>query len=205
MKILVVSYLPSGQVSRTKKLLDAFLESVENKNSLEHLDLLEDVPDFFDKNNLEAYKQRNYKGQTLSPELQKSIEKIDRMVAQFVAADIVVMAFPMYNFSVPGLVKTYFDSIILKGETFDMGEKGFIGLMKDKKALILMSSGGVYKGENNPYDYATGLAKLTFEFMGFSPVELIMAQGMDMQTVDNKEVIVQAQEKVREIASEWGV
>jgi len=203
MKLLVVTYLPSGKDSRTKKLVDTFLENIKRKDQLEHLDLLEDTPDFFNKKNLEAYKTRNYKGKPLSTELQKSIEKLDRMTKQFIAADVVVMAFPMYNFSLPGSIKSYFDSVMLKGETFDIGKKGFVGLMEGKKALILMSSGGMYTGKNQKYDYAAPLAKLEFEFMGFSDVQIVWAQGVDMHTSDVEKIIADAQAEVKKIIKTW--
>jgi FMN-dependent NADH-azoreductase len=91
MKILVVSYLPSLQESRTKKLLDAFVESVKNKSAIEYLDLLKDTPDFITPEILYAYVHRNYMGEKLTPEQQKNIAKLDRMTAQFKLADILVM------------------------------------------------------------------------------------------------------------------
>jgi len=203
MKILIVSYLPSGQNSRTKKLVDTLIKNTKNKNQIEHLDLLQNKPDFVNKENLEAYKLRNYKGETLSTNLQESIKTFDTMTQQFKSADLVVIAFPMYNFSLPGAIKAYFDSIMLKGETFDIGKKGFIGLMKGKKALILMSSGGIYKGENSKYDYATTLAKLEFEFMGFSDIKVVTAQGVDMDQTKVEQIISDAQQEIVEVINNW--
>lgn len=203
MKILVVSYLPALQESRTRKLLDAFVESVKNKSAIEYLDLLKDTPDFITSEILYAYIHRNYMGEKLTIDQEKNIEKFDRMTVQFKSADIVVMAFPMHNFSLPAPIKAYFDSIMLKGETFDTSEKGFIGLMAGKKALVLNSSGGSYVGQYANWDHATTLAKLEFEFMGFSDIKIVSAQGLDKKDADVATILLQAQQEVREVVRDW--
>lgn len=203
MKILVVSYLPSLQNSRTKKLLDTFVESVKNKENIETLDLLQDTPDLITPEILQAYVNRNYMGQKITLEQEKNIAKLDRMTAQFKSADIVVLAYPMYNFSVPAMVKAYFDSVILKGETFDTGAKGFVGLMAGKKALVLTSSGGIYEGEYAKYDFSTTLAKYVFEFMGFENIKIVKAQGVNMKSTDVAKVIEVAQEEVKKVVKDW--
>lgn len=205
MKILVVSYLPSLQNSRTKRLLDTFLESVNNKeNNIEILDLLKDIPDYISPEILYAYVHRNYMGEKLTTEQESCIAKLDRMTKQFKSSDIFVLAYPMHNFSVPAPVKSYFDSIILKGETFDTNEKGFVGLMAGKKALILTSSGGAYNGDMAiKYDHSVSLSKLELEFMGFSDVRVAWAQGLDKKGADVEKIVKDAQKQVKEVVKAW--
>jgi len=116
MKTLLVKYTPRNERSNTKKLLDAFREKIRNSET-EELDLCSDVPDMFLEENLLAYIQRNYLGNALTPEQKKLMSKMDRMTEQLKSADIVVVAFPMNNFSMPAAVKAWFDSVILKGQT----------------------------------------------------------------------------------------
>ncbi len=78
MKTLVVSYLPRGERSHTKKLLDAFLETASGQK-LEHLDLLADTPDMFLAENLGSYIKRNYLGDSLSEAENAAMAKMDRM------------------------------------------------------------------------------------------------------------------------------
>lgn len=206
MKILVVSYLPSLQNSRTKKLLDTFIENVKYKENIETLDLLKNTPDFITPEILKAYVNRNYMGQNLTPEQEKNIAKVDAMTAQFKSADFVLFAYPMYNFSFPAMVKAYFDSVMLKGETFNSSEKGFIGLMTNKKALILTSSGGSYSGDMAvKYEHSVSLARLELEFMGFSDVRVIWAQGLDKKGAEVEKIIFDAQEKVKKVVKDWGL
>jgi FMN-dependent NADH-azoreductase len=97
--------------------LDAFREEI-SISDVEELDLLDDVPDMLLGTNLLAYINRNFLGLELLPEEEKLLSKMDRMAAQLKSADIVVVAFPMYNFSMPSTVKAWFDSVIQKGVTF---------------------------------------------------------------------------------------
>lgn len=200
MKTLIVSYIPRGERSHTKKLLDAFTEKVKD---FEHLDLTKDVPDFFLQGNLMSYINRNYLGKDLNDDEKKSLAKMDMMAAQIKNADIVVLAYPMYNFSLPAIVKAWFDSILLKGETWDLGDKGYSGLLKGKKALTLMASGGIYDGDSKSWDHATPLTELLFKFMGFEEIKNVKVAGINMTPDKVEDLEKKGQEKVRKIVNVW--
>src|SRR5919198_215589 len=104
MKTLIVKYIPRNEQSNTKKLLDAFKDQI-SISDVEELDLLDDVPDMLLDNNLLAHINRNVLGRELLPDEEKLLSKMDRMAAQLKSADIVVVAFPMYNFSMPAIEK----------------------------------------------------------------------------------------------------
>lgn len=202
MKTLVANYLPRGQYSYTKKLVDKFLAAVEGQD-VEVLDLTKDVPDFFMADNLQAYIDRNFMGKALSPQQSNLLAKMDRMIEQLKQADIVVMAFPMYNFSLPAIVKAYFDSVMLKGQTWDITQKGYEGFLKGKKALILMASGGVYEGEMAAWEHAATLAEIEFKFMGFSEVRKVLLQGVNKMADKIDEITAQGLQEIDVIVKEW--
>ena len=204
MKTLIVKYIPRYEQSNTKKLLDAFIEEISNSN-VEEVDLLDDVPDMILDKNLLAYINRNFLGLKLLPNEEKLLSKMDRMAAQLKSADIIVIAFPMYNFSMPAIVKAWFDSVMQKGVTFGNETDGQIAISNaGKKALTLISSGGIYSNKSySNREHALSLSNLEFQYMGYSDVRGILAEGMAMneeirQTNLNKSII-----KVREIAREW--
>ena len=93
------------------------------------------------------------KGEKLfsAAELEKS-GKIMAIVDEFIQADKYVFVNPLWNFSLPAVMKAYIDNIIITGRTFEFSESGPIGLLKNKKFVHIMASGGVY--ENSPYDFA---------------------------------------------------
>jgi FMN-dependent NADH-azoreductase len=164
MKTLIVSYIPRNEQSNTKKLLDAFREEIGNSD-VEELDLSVDVPDMFVDSNLLAYINRNVLGQKLIPREDNILSKMDRMAYQLKSADIVVIAFPMFNFSMPAIVKAWFDSVIQKGITFGKGKDDDLIISNEgKKALTLISSGGIYSNESSSVrEHALSLSILEFQ------------------------------------------
>ena len=200
MKTLIVSYLPRGERSHTKKLLDAFLETASGQE-LEFLDLLQDIPDLFLADNLSSYIKRNYLGESLSAGQEASMAKMDRMTQQLKNCDALVLAFPMYNFSLPAIVKAWFDSVMQKDETWTMDESGYVPLMTHKKALVLISSGGVYEGDFAGYEHAASLAQTELGFMGFDST-VVAAAGMNVLP-DPEAEITQRLVEVKQIANEW--
>ncbi len=203
-KTLIVKYIPRNERSNTKKLLDTFREEVSN-SIVEELDLLDDVPDIFLDDNLLAYIKRNFLGQELLPEEEKLLSKMDRMAAQLKSADIVVVAFPMYNFSMPAIVKAWFDSVIQKGVTFGERKDGQMKISNtEKKALILVSSGGVYS--NEPFsgrEHALSLSMLEFHYMGYSDVRGLLAEGMSMNEEVKQSNLNRSIRQIRSIVREW--
>ena len=98
-------------------------------------------------------------------------------LAQFLAADAVVIGAPMYNFTIPTQLKAWIDRIAVAGQTFRYTEAGPEGLCADKKVIVVSTSGGLHAGE------VTGVAhedylKLMLGFMGITDVEFVRAQGL---------------------------
>lgn len=211
MKTLIVKYLPNGR-SRTKKMLEAFLEEVSG-SEIEELDLCSDVPDLFSVAALEGYFGRITKAIPRDVPI-PALAKMDRMTAQLKSCDIVVLATPMYNFSLPATVKAWFDSVMLQGDTFVPNPKGaFLGLMSGKKALVLMTAFGTYSmGDGTvgslfgpTYEHGFSLAKLEFKFMGFSEIRGVLGEGMSPSKGEDVKARLLAESivQVRSIAQEW--
>ena len=203
MKTLLVTYLPSGQYSKTKKLLDAFLSEIKD-SQIEAIDLLNAKIPTFNLDSIPAYYKRNYQNLPLNSKEANLLSENDRLVKQLKSCDILVMAYPMHNFGMPALVKAYLDAVILNGETFEMGKK----MMAGKKSLTLFTSGGTYNTElvNLEYpnwDTLTMLAKINFGFMGFDQSEVIGTSLRD--PASEAEKLSQAVIKIKDIVKKWYV
>lgn len=201
MKTLVVKYLPSGANSKTKKLLDLFLNGIKGKN-IEVVDLLEEPMPIFDEESVQAYYKRNYNGQKLNENEARLLEQNDHLVAQLKSADILVMAYPMHNFGMPATVKAYLDAVIIKGETFEPGKK----LMAGRKALTLFTSGGIYSEDIFNFEYPNWdtirlLAKVNFGFMGFDESETISTSLRDEDKAEER--LLEAKKKIHQIVQKW--
>jgi FMN-dependent NADH-azoreductase len=205
MKTLIVKYIPRNEQSNTKRLLDAFREEI-GICDVEELNLLDDVPEMLLDNNLLAHINRNILGQVLLPDEEKLLFKMDRMAAQLRSADIVVVAFPMYNFSMPAIVKAWFDSVIQRGVTFGERKDDHTVISNDgKKALTLISSGGVYSKESLSLrrEHALSLSNLEFQFLGYSDVRGVLAEGMAKEDEIKQTNLIKSINQVRAIAKEW--
>lgn len=151
-----------------------------------------------------AYIQRNYLGNELDTSQKKLVAKMDRMTEQLKSADIVVAAYPMYNFSMPASVKAWFDSVMLKGQTWDVREGRYVGLMAGKRALVLVASGGFYgKEPMASWEHALSLGKAEFQFMGYSDVRGILAEGMNAGDESRESALQNGIAEVQRIAQEW--
>lgn len=103
----------------------------------------------------------------------------ERIIQQYLDADVVVIGAAMYNFGITSTLKAWIDRISVAGRTFKYTEHGPVGLAGDKKAYIASSRGGVY-GDNSPVDFQEGLLKTVFNFTGVTDVEIIRAEGVNM-------------------------
>jgi FMN-dependent NADH-azoreductase len=203
MKTLVVTYLPRSERSKTKKLVDAFVSQAKSKGAqVETLDLIKHTPDMFLGENLMAYVLKYYAGEKLSAAQQKMLDGMEKLARQFKSSDAVVVAYPMYNFSMPAVVKAYFDAVLLKGVTWDMDSSGYRGMMGNKRALVLLTAGGDYSPPQMAgWEHAISLTKTIFGFCGFSDIRDVSAWGANGP---NAELAVKAaEEKARKIADEW--
>ncbi len=198
-----MKYTPREERSNSKKLLDAFRNEIKN-SEIDVLDLCTDVPDMFNVESMNAYIRRNYLKEELLPEQKMTLAKMDRMTQQMKSIDIVVVAFPMHNFSMPAPVKAWFDSIMLKGQTWDNTDGKYSGLMEGKKALIIISSGGFYTKEPMMnWEHAMSLTKIEFQFMGFSDIRGILAEGMNAGDEIQTANIQKSINEIKRITQEW--
>src|SRR5438094_795866 len=101
-------------------------------------------------------------------EQQAVVDFSDELIDELRAADAIVLGLPMYNFGVPSTLKAYFDHIARVGETFRYTEKGPVGLLKGKKAIVFATRGGLYAG--TPLDSQTDYIRAFFAFLGITDV-----------------------------------
>ena len=103
-------------------------------------------------------------------------------VAQFLAADIVVIGAPMYNFTVSSQLKAWIDRIVVAGSTFRYGDTGAIGLAGDTRVIIAVSRGNRYAGDAPAaaQEHAETWLRTIFGFIGITPEFVIAASFASM-------------------------
>jgi FMN-dependent NADH-azoreductase len=109
----------------------------------------------------------------------KAIAASDKATAEVLAADIIIIGAPMYNFSIPSVLKAWIDNIVRNGKTFAYGEKGPHGLIPPgKKVYLVVSRGGVYsEGPAKAVEHQDSYLKAILGFVGLTDVEVLIAEG----------------------------
>lgn len=99
---------------------------------------------------------------------------------EFLAADIVVIGAPMYNFGIPTQLKAWFDHILVAGKTFRYGEGGVEGLAAGKKMIVALSRGGVYS-DGSPFaasEHAEAHLRTMLGFIGVTDLLFVVVEGV---------------------------
>jgi FMN-dependent NADH-azoreductase len=129
-----------------------------------------------------------------SPLLQQDLAASGAVLEEFLAADIVVIGAPMYNFTIPTQLKAWIDRIIVAGKTFRYGAEGPVGLAGDKRVIIAISRGGLY-GPGAPaavLEHLETYLRGVFAFIGVANPELIVAEGLMMGTEQREQSMQRA-------------
>ncbi|WP_016835102.1 FMN-dependent NADH-azoreductase [Herbaspirillum lusitanum] len=135
-----------------------------------------------------------------SAEQQAILAESDKLVDELIAADTLVIGVPMYNFAPPSAFKAWVDHISRVGRTFSYGANGPAGLLTGKRAIVILSSGGVYsEGPAQPMDFNGTYIRSVLGFLGITDVELITAEGVSMGEEKARQTVSQAQEKISAI------
>ena len=126
----------------------------------------------------------NLLGGWMKPEAQRSadehasLKRSDELTDELLAADVLVLAAPMYNFAIPSTLKAWLDHVLRAGVTFKYTETGPQGLLTGKKAYVLTARGGLYAGSTS--DHQEPYLRQVLAFVGIHDVTFIHAEGMNL-------------------------
>ncbi|MEM9257931.1 MAG: NAD(P)H-dependent oxidoreductase [Pseudomonadota bacterium] len=187
-KLLVIETSPRGDGSISRNMTRRFLEdwrSAHPDGDVVQRDLTETGLEFVTTPWLQAYFTPPDQH---TPQMKESLALSDKLVAELLDADEIVIATPVYNYNVPALLKAWIDHIVRKGMTLGFDGNG---LVKGTSATVLMASGGVYT-EGSPIrdrDIATQYLRLILNVIGIEDVTVVAggnAKAVDMgeQTMD---------------------
>ncbi|GGH19165.1 FMN-dependent NADH-azoreductase [Paenibacillus segetis] len=179
--------------SATVKLYESFVKTYKEthpNDAVTELNLFEaDLP-YYDNDMLNGlYKLAN--GYPLTAEEQKAADLANTYLDQFLGADKVVFAFPLWNFTIPAQLLTYLFYLNQAGKTFKYTEQGPVGLVGDKKVALLHARGGVYsEGPMAGLEMSLNYVKNTLAFWGVQNPETVIVEGHN-QFPDRAEAILQ--------------
>jgi FMN-dependent NADH-azoreductase len=112
---------------------------------------------------------------------------------EFLAADVVVVGAPMYNFSIPTQLKAWIDAVLVAGKTFAYTENAPQGLAGNKRVIVASSRGGIYSsGPSAAMDHQEAYLAGVFRFIGIDDVEFVRAEGVGMGADARQQAIASA-------------
>jgi len=180
-RILHLISSPRGNDSVSIKLANAIIEKLQGKypdSTVEELDLLKSNVPHLDTAHLRSFFTP---AEQLTPDDREAIRYSDNAISQLIAADIIVIGAPLYNFGIPSALKAWIDHIARAGKTFRYDENGPEGLVKGKKVYVAMASGAVYSdGIYKPYDHVSTYLESVLGFLGMTDFTLYRAEGMNI-------------------------
>jgi len=129
-----------------------------------------------------------------TPAVRDDIAASAAALDDFLAADVVVIGAPMYNFTIPSQLKAWIDRILVAGKTFKYSEKGVEGLAGNKRVIVALSRGGFY-GTGAPAaagEHLETYLRWVFGFIGVTNVEIIAADGIQISPEQREKSVAEA-------------
>jgi len=194
------SILGPGSVSR---LLSAEIVAAEMRRdpaiSVTYRDLAVEPVDHLSGAHLAAF-------QGAVPEeasLQRDVVAGRTALEEFLAADVVVVGAPMYNFSVPSQLKAWIDRLAVAGKTFRYTEKGPVGLVPGKRVIVASSRGSIYSPDSQlaALDHQENYLRSIFGFFGITDVIFIRAEGVAVSPEHRAKAIDAAMGDIAQLAA----
>jgi FMN-dependent NADH-azoreductase len=110
----------------------------------------------------------------------------DQVLAEIAAADDILITVPMYNFAIPSALKAWIDHVVRIGKTFSYDGKGFDGLVKGKRAFVVVAYGadGYTDGPFKSADFVAPYMRFILGFIGITDVTIVPVEGMNMGKAD---------------------
>ncbi len=131
-----------------------------------------------------------------TPEQAEAVAFADTLIEELVDADTVVITLPMYNFSVPSMLKAWIDHVARAGVTFKYTESGVVGLLENKKVYLVSALGGIH--EAGVTDFMRPYIKQVLGFLGITDVESISAEGLNMGDEARAEGLSKARSEIQQ-------
>lgn len=179
-RFLAISSSPNPAQSHTKGLIDQFIKdwSISDPSmEVTHRDIGSQPPVHLDGATIGAF----YTPLEELTDAQKPLLAYsDQVIEELEQADIILIGVPMHNFGIPSTLKAWIDHVARVGKTFSYTDKGPVGLLTNKKVIVLGARGGNYSPTSHlaNMDHQTPFLKTALNFVGLNDISFIYAEGV---------------------------
>lgn len=177
-RVLIIESSARQQGSVSRQLTQAFISQWDRAHPEDEVvvrDVAEHVLPHLDASLLEAWTKPEAEHDVAERE---ALQRSNLLTDELLAADVLVLAAPMYNFTIPSTLKAWLDHVLRAGVTFKYTATGPQGLLEGKRAIVLTSRGGVHAGGAS--DHQEPYLRQVLAFIGIHDVTFVHAEGLNM-------------------------
>jgi FMN-dependent NADH-azoreductase len=204
MKLLHIDSSVLGDNSVSRQLTSEVVAEWRSKHpgtAVDYLDLAVSAPSHLDADSLGF---RAPAGTEFTERQRAENAVSEKLVSQFLAADVVVIGAPFYNFSIPSQLKAWIDRIAQVGRTFKYTEKGPVGLAGGKTVIVAITRGGIYSTSEGgqAMEHQESYLRVVLGFLGVTDVRFVRAEGVAMGEAPKAAALSAARADISAVAGE---
>ena len=202
--LIIKGHPLTSETSFSLKTLEQFLSTYKAENPSDTITILDVFADNVPEIDVDIASAFNAMAAgiefgNLSAEQQAKVARFGELTEQFLAADKVVIANPLWNLSMPTRLKAWIDTINVAGKTFKYTAEGPVGLAGGKKVLHIQANGGAYDGNDASSQYLNSI----LNFIGIDDITSVYIEGHAYEPERANEILNDALAKVTSIAKEF--
>jgi FMN-dependent NADH-azoreductase len=197
--LLVITSSLGGATSQSSRLADRYVERLKASDpelTVVRRDLSRDPVAPLDGARLQAF---GTAPGDRSPEQARMVAESDALIGELKAADVVLIASPMYNFGVPSQLKNWFDQVARAGITFRYTATGPEGLLGGRRAVLVTTRGGRHRGL--PHDHVVPYVETMLRFIGIGAPEVVYAEGLAISADERARALEAAEARIDAITA----
>jgi FMN-dependent NADH-azoreductase len=188
-----------GDNGKSSRLADAFVAQWREREPEVRVIRRDLARDPIPHLSLEAFTAAGIAPDQRTSEQARAAGLADTLVDEVLAADVLVIGLPIYNFNLPSTLKTWFDHVARAGTTFRYTSAGPEGLLRARRAYVFATSGGQYAG--TPADFQAPYLKHFLGFLGIDNVSFTYAEGLAMGEQSSHEALAAANRRIADLAA----
>jgi FMN-dependent NADH-azoreductase len=207
--LLHIDSSPRSERSRSRRLTREFVEAWKQNHPADTITYRDvgcnPVPHLDERWIAAAYTPPEQR----TPELQEAIQISDQLIDELLAADVYVIGVPMYNFSVPSMLKAYIDQIVRIGRTFEFvaenADNPYIPLVSGKKMFIITARGASGYGSGDRYEmlnHQDPYLSTIFGFIGITDITFIHVENEETGGAGLAESIANARTQIAQLVNQ---
>jgi len=185
----------------SSKMYEVFMNEIGTADlNIQTFDVFKEDMPYFGQDFFEAM-QKSAQAEPMTDLEQRILTASAKAMDAFMEADVVVFAFPLWNMTIPAALQTFIDYIYRAGMTFKYTENGPVGLVPEKKVIILNARGGVYSTpEMAPAEMSVTYVRNIMNFFGIQDINEVIIEGHAMDPNAAPAIIEEGLERVKQAA-----